>query len=70
MMAIYDSIRDGESCRCAPYIRRRYFTEAYRTLAQFRMGRMIWQALLVDECVVSPPPQMNIGYAQSVGYIE
>jgi hypothetical protein len=36
MMAIYDSIRDGESYGCAPYIRRQYFTEAYRTLAQFR----------------------------------
>jgi hypothetical protein len=38
MMAIYDSIRDGESYGCAPYIRRQYFTEAYRTLAQFRTG--------------------------------
>jgi hypothetical protein len=38
MMATYDSIRDGESYGCAPYIRRQYFTEAYRTLARFRTG--------------------------------
>jgi hypothetical protein len=37
-MATYDSIRDGESYGCAPYIRRQYFTEAYRTLARFRTG--------------------------------
>jgi hypothetical protein len=31
MMATYDSIRDGDSYGFALYIRRQYFTEAYRT---------------------------------------
>jgi hypothetical protein len=38
MMATYDSIRDGDSYGCAPYIRRQYFIEAYHTLAHFRTG--------------------------------
>jgi hypothetical protein len=38
IMATYDSIWDGESYGCAPYIRRQYFTEAYRTLARFCTG--------------------------------
>jgi hypothetical protein len=38
MMATYDSIWDGDSYGCAPYIRQQYFTEAYRKLARFRTG--------------------------------
>jgi hypothetical protein len=69
MMATYDSIWDGESYGCAPYIRRQYFIEAHRTLARFRTGSHDLAALLVNGCVAPPPPHMNIGYAQSVGYI-
>jgi hypothetical protein len=38
IMAIYDSIWDGKSYGCDPYICTQYFTEAYRKLARFRTG--------------------------------
>jgi hypothetical protein len=64
-MATYDSILDVESYACAPYIRRQYFTEAYRIAQSIRLdndlrnfvrGRMIRRALLVAGCVPPPPP--------------